>query len=225
MESLILFRIFCLYLGFAKSDSVKPDNIPPILDQFKINDPVIQNTLLDANDMTNIVKYLSFKGYTLGFSQNKTALTYQSFLIFTNLRNFKWNIPTYAPILVISRIQNEIDLKQVDVSIGSEVLFVDWFSLKVFEAYNINKVHVTRYLGQFQVIDKGKNGILFFGSKDYTQSMEKRRGNFYGHQIKIVMTKSALSISDPADFPNQVTFFPNNNTYDVTNLAPVREEG
>lgn len=218
-----IIYIFCLYLEFANSDYVNPDHIPPILDEFQIYHPIVQNELLDANYFTAIVKHLSFKGYRLGFNQNKTTLSYQSFLIFTNLRNFKWNLPTYSPILVISRIQNDIDLKQVDVSIGSEVLFVDWFSLKVFEAYNVNKVHVTRYLGQFQVINESKNDISFFASKNYTYSMEKRRGNFYGQPIRIALSNRGLRISDPEDFPNQVTYFPNNNTYDVTNLVSASE--
>ena len=99
------------------------------------------------------------------------------------------------------------------------ILPLDWFSLKVFEAYKVNKVQVTRYLGQFHEINKGKNGLSFLESKYYTHSMEKRRRNFYGQQIKIAVSKSGLSITDPADYPNQVIFFPNNNTYDVTNLA------
>ena len=221
MESLILFPFFCLYLGFANSNYVKPDDIPPILDEFKINQPIIQNTLLDSKDLTNIVKYLSFKGYSLGFRQNQTFQPYQSFLIFTNLRNFKWNLPTYAPILVITRIQNEIDLKQVDVSIGSEVLFLDWFSLRVFEAYNVNKAHVTRYLGQFQEKNMGKRDMIFFQSKDYIPSIEKRRQNFYGLQINVATTSYMLG--NPADFSNEVKFFANNNTYDVTNMVTTKE--
>ena len=35
--------------------------------------------------------------------------------------------------------------------------------------------------------------------------------------------KYILRISDPADFPNQVIFFPNNDTYDVTNLVTISE--
>ena len=117
---------------------------------------------------------MSFKGHQINFSQNQTHQPYQSYLIFTNLRNFKRNQPTYAPILVVSRIQNETELNQVDVSIGSQVLFLDWFSLKVYESYTVNKIHVTRYLGQFQDQKKGKHDMMFFQSKDYIPCIEKR---------------------------------------------------
>ena len=51
--------------------------------------------------------------------------------------------------------------------------------------------------------------------------MEKRRDNFYGLNIKMGTHPYYLpdGISGPAEFPNEVVFFPNNNTYDVTNLV------
>ena len=42
-------------------------------------------------------------------------------------------------LLVVCKIQNEEDLKEVNVSIGSEVLFLDAVLLKVYESYTINK--------------------------------------------------------------------------------------
>ena len=162
---------------------------------------------------------MSFNGHQINFSQNQTYQPYQSYLIFTNLRNFKWNLPTYTPILIVSRFQNEMELNEVDVSIGSQVLFLDWFSLKVYESYTVNKIHVTRYLGQFQEKNKGKHDVIFLQSKDYTPTIEKRRGNFYGLQIKVATTKGNLGISGPTDFSSQVKFFPNNDTYDVTNQS------
>ena len=210
--------LFCQHLvsGYGIIPDSKP--LPAILDEFKINKPIILNTILGANDLANVAKHLTFKGFSISFSQKQNELPYQSYLIFTNLRNFKWNLTTYAPILVVSRIKNEIDFKQVDVSIGSQVLFIDWFSLKVYESYTVNNVHVTRYLGQFEEINESKNSFIFFASKDYTRSMVKRRGNFYGLQIKTATDKWGLGISDLADFSKQIKFFPNNNTYDVTNL-------
>ena len=136
------YLLFCLFLGFFKSTYGSSDYIPSILDEFKIHHPIIINSLFDANDLMSIVKCMSFKGHRINFSQNRSYQPYQSYLIFTNLRNFKWNLPTYVPILVVSRIKNENDLKEVDVSIGSQVLFLDWFSLKVYESYTVNKVHV-----------------------------------------------------------------------------------
>ena len=211
--------LFCLYLGFFKSTYSSPDDIPSILDEFNIYHPIIINTMTDTKDLMRIVKSMSFNGQSINFNENKINRLYQSYLIFTNLKNFKWHEPTSAPILVVSTIKNEIDLKHTNVSIGSQVLFLDWFSLKVYESYNVKKVHVTRYLGQFQEKEECKPGMMFVPSKNYSLSMEKRRKNFYGLQIKVAISKFSLGISGPADLSDSVKFFPNNNTYDVTNMV------
>ena len=223
MNTYSFFLFLCLSLGFSKSNHVKPDMIPAILDELKINQPIIKNELIDAKDLTKIVKHLCNNGQRVSFSSNQSFQPYQSYLIFANLKNFKWNLPTYAPTLVVSRIQNEVQLEQVEVSIGSEVLFLDPFSFKVYESYTVNKIHVTRFLGQFQEENKRKDDLFFLLSIDYSPFMEKRRRNFYGLQINVATTKHALGISDPADFSNQVIFFPNNNTYDVTKLVNISE--
>ena len=159
---------FCLCIGFFQRSYCSTDYMPSILDQFKIRHPIIINTLIDTNDLVSIVKCMSFQGYQLNFNQKGIDLPYQpyqSYLIFTKLRNFTWNQPTYAPILVVSRIENENDLNKVDVSIGSEVLFLDWLSLKVYESYTVNEIQVTRYLGQFQENKMGKHRMIFIQSK------------------------------------------------------------
>ena len=226
-----VFLFLCLYyLGYLKCNYgiMITDKLPLILDEFKINQPIIRNTLLDGKDLTNIVKNLCLKGHGINFSQNvqnhtNDHNTYQSYLVFTNLINFKWKLTSYAPILVVSRIQNQIKLKDIDVSIGSQVLFLDWFSLKIYEAYSVNNKHITSYLGQFQESTTIKDGLLFKPSKDYIPSIEKRRKNFYGLEIKVAATNFLLGTSDPADFSLDVKFFPNNDTYDVTNMIKTSE--
>ena len=109
MKSSTFFLFLCLRL--AMSHNLKPEIIPAILDELKMNWPIIQNKLIEANDFTKIIKHLSHNGYRISFSLNQTFQPYQSYLIFSNLRNFKWNLPTYTPILVMSRIQNELELK------------------------------------------------------------------------------------------------------------------
>ena len=75
-------------------------------------------------------------------------------------------------------------------------------------------------MGQFQENKTGKDGLLFFPSKDYIPSIEKRRNNFYGLQIKVAATTFLLGTSDPAEFSQKVKFYPNNNnTYDVTDMV------
>ena len=118
-----LFLQICLYFGIIRCSYGSLDDIPFILDEFKIRHPIINNNLIDTKDLVRIVKCMSFLGHQINFSQNRSYQPYQSYLIFTNLKDFKWNQPTYGPILVVSKFQNEVDLNQVDVSIGSQVLF------------------------------------------------------------------------------------------------------
>ena len=135
------------------------------LDELDINQPIIQNELIDDKELTKIVKQLYNNGQRVSFRSKQTHQPFMSYLIFTNLKNFKWNLPSYVPILVVSRIQNEVELDQVEVSIGSEVLFLDPFSLKVYESYTVNMIHVTTFLGRFQEKNKGKQDLFFLPCK------------------------------------------------------------
>ena len=67
--------------------------------------------------------------------------------------------------MVVSKIQNTDDLKNIDLPIDAEVYFIDVDSLKTYEAYKINEIQVTRYLGQFEM----ENEIMAF---------KKSEGNF-----------------------------------------------
>ena len=60
--------------------------------------------------------------------------------------------------MVVSKIQNTDDLKNIDLPIDAEVYFIDVDSLKTYEAYKINEIQVTRYLGQFEM----ENEIMLF---------------------------------------------------------------
>ena len=186
-----------------------------IMDEFKIYQPIIIGDMLVKKEMTNVVKNLNQQGYSVGFK--KEFNQHQSSIIFThNITHFKWNNATHAPILVVSKMETEEDLKEVDVSIGSEVLFLDWDSQRVYESYTINKVQVTRYLGHVHTNDNSKAAATFVPSKDYISNMENRRCNFYGMQV----TGAIFWLNeDPGHYSNLVEFFPNNDTYDITKLA------
>ena len=157
-----------MHWGLAeKWHAIPPDILPAILDEFRVYQPIIiGDKSTSKKEMIEVVKNLNYHGYSICFSQ-KQLNQYQSYVIFTDdLTQFKWNNPTYAPILIVSTIQTEEDLKDVDVSIGCEVLFLDWVSLKVYESYTINKIQITRYLGQFQASNSGKAVAKFVPSKD-----------------------------------------------------------
>ena len=113
-------------------------------------------------------------------------------------------------------MQTEADLKEVDVSIGSEVLFLDWYSFKVYESYSINKIKIRRYLGQLQTYNTSKESSRFFPSEDFIPNMENRRGNFFGMQL----TGGIAGMKgDPKDYLNLVKFIPEKDAYDVTNIV------
>ena len=195
-----------------------PDILPTLLEEFNIYQPILFcDSKVEMDKMTKAVKALNYWGYSIGVSQKgKTQYNpYQSHVVFTDVpTQFKWHSATYAPILVVSRIETEEDLKEVDVSIGSEVLFLDWDSLKVYESYTINNNKISRYLGQFQANSTDKK--KFMPSKDHHFNMEARRGNFHGLQL---MGAVSLMSGDPEKYSNLVQFFPNNMTYDITKLA------
>ena len=208
-----------MHYGLMQKCHAIPDIFPAVMEEFRIYQPIIQGENMSTRkEMIDILKVLNFNGYSIGFGL-KQFNQYQSCIIFTvDLTQFKWNNPTYAPILVVSKIQNEEDLKEVDVSIGSEVIFLDWVSLKVYESYTINKILITRYLGQFQVDDKINAKVKFLPSLNYDSSMENRRCNFYGIHLTGAMSSSWMS-EDPGNYPNVVQYFPNNDTYDITKLV------
>ena len=193
------------------------DILPTIMDEFRIYQPILLGDTLKMKEMIEVVKKLNYHRYSIGFGQ-KQLNQYQSYIIFTaDITQFKWNNPTYAPILVVSKIQTEEDLKKVNVSIGSEVIFLDWVSLKIYESYTINKIQVIRHLGQFQATNnRNKEVVKFVPSLDYNSNMENRRCDFYGLQMTGAVS---WMLEDPGNYSNVVQFFPNNNTYDITKLA------
>ena len=102
--------------GLVKCQNIL-DILPTIMDEFKIYQPtIILGDMFRMKEMREVVKNLNYEGYTIGFSQKQLINQYQSCVIFTDdLSQFKWNNPTYAPILVVSRMDAEGDLQEVDV--------------------------------------------------------------------------------------------------------------
>ena len=100
--------------------------------------------------------------------------------------------------------------------IGSEVIFLDLLSLKVYESYTINKIHISRYLGQFLANDGSQAVAKFVPAMKYTSNMENRRSDFYGMQVTGAMQTLK---DDPEKYPKLIQFYPDNDTYDITKLA------
>ena len=207
-----------MHLGLLeKCQAITPGILPVIMNEFKIYQPIIfADNSTSKNEMIEVVKNLSYQEYSIGFGQTPLNWYQSSIILIDDLSQFRWKNQTYAPILVVSNTQSEEHLKEVDVSIGSEVLFLDWLSLKVYESYTINKIQITRYLGQFQENNGSKAELKFVPSTNYISNMENRRNDFHGLELSSAV---AYLSEDPENYSNHVQFFPNNDTYDVTKLA------
>ena len=94
--------------GLVKCHHI-PNILPTIMDEFMIYQPtIILGDMSEMKEMIEVVKNLNYQGYTIGFSQKQLINQYQSCVIFTDdLTQFKWNNPTHAPILIISKIETE----------------------------------------------------------------------------------------------------------------------
>ena len=199
-------------LNFGLALTTIIDILPNFMEEFRIYQPFIINDMLEIKYVKEVVKNLNYQGYSIGFGQKEVLNQYLSYVIFTDhLSQVKWNIPSFAVMLVVSKIQAEEDLMEVEVGIGCEVLFLDWVSYKVYESYTINKIHITRYLGQFNQNSAGET--IFVSSQDYIPNMENRRGNFYGLQLT-----GGIMAGEIGNNSNLVQFLPNIDTYDVTKL-------
>ena len=118
-------------------------------------------------------------------------------------------------------------LKQFAVSVGSEVIFLDLLSHKIYESYTINKIHIVRYLGVFQDVKyssglRKTSSVKFFPSKDFIRTMEKRRGDFHGVEITSV-NKVRISFIDFSKIKNNNHNDDTNTMYDITNLTDILE--
>ena len=104
-------------------------------------------------------------------------------------------------------------MSNVNVSIRDELFFIDRNSLKVYEAYQINEVQVTKYLGKFYD-DTDKLKLEFMPSENYVTPLVKRRNNFHGLQLNgFGQTKTENFSKD------EVTYSKDGKTYyDITNL-------
>ena len=210
----MISNVFTLSIGlnFGLALSTIVNILPHFMEEFRIYQPLIINDMLEMKYIKEVVKNLNYQGYSIGFGQKQVLNQYLSYVIFTDdLSQVKWNIPSFAVMLVVSKIQAEEDLMEVELGIGCEVLFLDWVSNKVYESYTINKIHITRYLGQFNQNISGET--IFVSSQDYIPNMENRRGNFYGLQLT-----GGIMAGEIGNNSNLVQFLPNVDTYDVTKL-------
>ena len=166
----MLYFIIPICSGILNISSIKFHNeIISIMEHFHIYQPNIQNSFLSTRDILKLCKKLSNQNREIT-KINQSILPYRSIIQFQEISDFNWTRQNFAqqnkvPNLVVSKIQDTDDLKNIDLPINAEVYFIDVDSLKTYEAYKINEIQVTRYLGQFEM----DNGIMLF---------KKSKGNF-----------------------------------------------
>ena len=203
--------MFCF--TFVKCSRAFPLKVlDAMMKKFVVSHPIILNTNLKISNKVALLKMLSYNGHETSFNKNHSH-GYQSYIIFSELQKFKWEIHTNVPVFVVSKIQHEKEFNHINLPLDSEIYFIDETTLKLYESYSVNNIHTTRYLGQFQIQDK----VIFIDS-NFIPSLIKRRGNFHGVQLNAV-TEQLLSLAEvPIDYESKVNYFPNNQTYDVTNI-------
>ena len=161
---------------------LSPDIIVDMTEHFKIHNPtiIVNNTNFKTIDQIKLFKMFMNQGHEISFNFEDSKRN-QSFVVFSQMQNFHWEIQTEVAALVVSKIQNSTDFEHINIPLDAEVYFVDYNTFKVYESYTINQILTTRYLGKFEI---GNNHAFFKEANDFISSFIKRRGNFHGIQLK-----------------------------------------
>ena len=198
------------------SKIVAPQTIKPVLNQFQLKNPtIIIDSSRGIEEKKEILRAFSKLSQQITFNQN-ISIQSPSYIIFTSLKTFEWTIFTESPILVITEVQNESELEAIDVSINIDMNFMDIESLKVYETYNINNKKITKYLGQFEAT---KSQRLRFSEQQNVLPIARRRANFHGIQLNAMVELEPPIIMFPDDYASRAPYFPNNQTYDMTEIT------
>ena len=199
--------------------------LPAIMEHLDVKHAtVIDKSYLNSFEQIELFKVCSKHGKKIHFNNSHHDFNkYQPLVLFSELQKIHYEKYIQSRGLVISNIQNENDLEHIDLQVDSELFFLDWKSLKIYESYMINQIHISKYLGQFQILlnsNTTKSILSFIKTKDYISSMIKRRGNFYGVELSGMYDIEYRYINMyPKDFETKVKYFPNNETYDMTEVA------
>ena len=180
MISQVLIHVLYLYFNIVES-IISPSIIIDMTEQFKIINPtiIVNNTDYKTSDRIKLFKTFTNHGHEVSFNFEDSKQN-QSFIIFSQIQNLNWEIHSEMSVLVVTKIENNSDLEFLNILVCEEVYFIDYDTLKVYESYTINKIHITRYLGKFE---EKNNHVTFMEASDFIPNFVKRRGNFHGLQL------------------------------------------
>ena len=227
---MLRFTIIILAIAFqitlVENILISSKDVISIMKYFQLSHPIIYNEILNMKEKMELFKEFSYKSYLTSFNYNSNFhQLHQTIIAFPkgNIQKFKWEIKTTAPIFVFTKVNNEMDLHQMNISIDTEMYFIDGFSMKMYESYMVNNVSIRRYLGQFIRSQRNvKNVQIRFikSENNYDLSMIRRRGsNFHGIQFKCMVELEPPMTYIPKDFVKTAQYFPNNDTYDLTGMV------
>ena len=228
MKTTCLIILFCCLFKSYDGYTLPTNVIVAIMEELSIINPTIlhDNKTVYCSQQIKFIKELSKFGHSISYNVDDNKY---SIIEFVKLNDLQWkyfceNCIVYAPLtLIVTQIQSESDLDQVNLRIDNEIYFIDEVSLKLYETYYINKIHTTNYLGKIQIIgDNSTSSIekpIFVKSDKYISSVEKRRTNFQGIQLHGMVADQRPSINFPKDFTSKVNYFSKNQTYDMTNVV------
>jgi hypothetical protein len=178
---------------------------------------------LDINEQTTIVKKLSQTGQMVKLTNLDDAnmelpqdisFNIVTFIKKSTLVSFQDMFDRHNNIIGTGAVSVMflLDNIHLDVTINQEVYFVNMTNWSVFEQYNVNNVTINNNLGYFDVNNKFKT--TYIGNR----FMLERRSNFQNVNF-IGMTEFEPPFIYLDDLKSKATFYTNNQTYDVTNLA------
>ena len=212
----ILLLVFSSYITFV--DCIIPLNILlSIIDQFRLINIMIQKDCFALSVKRELFKIFSDHGEMINLNDEIGHTKHSIIRCTETIKNLTFDKSIKTKTVVISQIETENYLNEIDISIGEEVYFLDKNTFKIYEAYTINNVHVIRYLGQFYKIDKDL--ASFSPPDDFVNSFVDRRRDFHGIQL-IGMTETwPPYIIIPDNYADHSNYFPENETYDITNIV------
>ena len=212
-SQLLQVLIFCI--PFVRC-TINPNDIMTLIDQFKMINIIMNDKCFTIDEKTKLIKVVSDHGKMISFSQNSSS-PYDSFISCSdNLIDYNIETPTKVPVLIIAQIKNEDDLHSISLSLNKEVYFLDKNTLKIYEAYEVNHMHVSRYLG---IIHEVSSNRIFVPTDDFIDSLVDRRGNFNGLHLKGMLEIEPPDTYVPDDYLNNVHYFSENETYDMTKIV------
>ena len=210
-----IISFLVLYSFINIVDCIIPLNVLlSVIDQFKLIDVRIQNNCFTATEKRQLFKIFSDNGKAVNFE--KIFHQHHSIIICTeNIGHLTKQ--TQSPVVVVYEDSSKDFLNKIKISLGEMVYFLNKDTFKIYEAYEVNDVHVTRFLGQFH--QTCKNSASFSPADGFIDSFVDRRGNFYGIQLIAMTEQWGTDIILPNNFKDKSYFFPTNETYDVTNIV------